>query len=397
MRFNLVLFSVLLCFSGFTLDEKAILAEIERAEQLIYTDPEEAKYVASEMYVESNEIGFDLGVARSYLLVGRGYVMTSEFGNAISSLNIALEYAQKVGSQSLISDCYYYLGKAYHITGDTQKQLEYQNMSYDIRKTLDDPARLAESHHAFGNLHFGIGEDSLAAIDWQTALDIRTDLNDEIGMAGLYNNLGLVERNKDNISGYQELLRKAIAINERLNNKRALATNFGNMGLSFLTIENNDSAWVFAFKSFEIRKANGFTDHLAGSYGDLGDIKVAQGEYSTAKSYYSEGLKLAKEIEGTEWILKNCKALAEVYELEENTDSADYFNQRALALEDSLATVSINVSEFAKIEVAEEEPEKDDGSEGGLGYFAYLSIAGALAIIGYIIYFIRKEKKGPQP
>lgn len=393
MKYLLSTFFSFLFLATYGQNEKSILQKIEIAEGLIVSDPKAAQIKASEQFVASKELGFDLGSFRCHLIVGRTYIVTSEFNLAMSTLEIAHDFAKKLNSPAYESDCFYYMGLAHYITGDMSAQLDYQKKAFELRKDLNDPKRLAESYHAFGNLHLNLNEDSLAENNYLLAMDIRKTLDDKEGIAGLYNNLALIENKRGNVKEYHSLLRQSISLNVLINNQRHLATNYGNLGVSFLDLGELDSAWLYTNLCYEIRKKNDYKDHLAGTYCDLGDIKYAQESYGEAIEYYRSGIDLAKSIGGNEWLIKNYRAMARTYEKLGDLNNSSKYTQKANSIEDSLAQSAISEDSFPDLFEEEEEPIEPVEKEATNYLWYYIASGAALLVLFFVIYQRRKQTR----
>lgn len=361
--------------------EKEILSNLNTAKNLIETDVSSAFKLAHSAFVTSRNNDYDRGIAESYLVVGRCYLQTGDMV-AKKALNAALKFAEKIQDKALISDCYFYLGKSCFINGDVKSQLDYYHKAFEIRKEINDQKRLADSYHAYGNVHLVMYQDSLAEQYFNLSKEIRSMLHDRSGLAAICNNLGIIASRRGDTALYISLLYQAIQMNEEIGNIRNLSTNHGNLGVIYREQGNYDSAWFHCMIAFEKRKANGFKDHLCGSYTDLGKILFAQKKYTEALSYYKQGVMVAKSIEGTEWLIGNYESLAETYAALDSQPQRSNYEKLALDLKkqhigDTLLTASIPLPmsfDFA-------EP-KSEGS-----YWPWW-VAGAIVLlgVGFVLY-----------
>jgi len=308
--------------------DSSILKQINIAKNLIETDVPAALDIANKAFIEAKENDFDRGMAECYLVVGRCYIQRAD-EMARKSLEIALKYSEKIKDKALISDCYFYLGKSCFVNGDTKSQLEWYNKAYEIRKSLKDEKRIADSYHAFGNVYLKLNQDSMAENYFLLAKEIREKITDVPGLAAISNNLAIIAEHRGDTLLYRSRMQQAIQMNEQNGNKRYLATNHGNLGMSYLETGNYDSAWHHCYIAFEIRKTNDFKDHLAGSYGDLGKIRLAQKRYAEALGLFKQGVDLAKSISGTEWLIGNYLNMAETYKAMDSLDQQKQYSQLA--------------------------------------------------------------------
>lgn len=295
------------------MDDTLALRDLHRAQTLVTTNVADALSLANSALVVSRSNNFDQGISEAYLIAGQCNIQTGDFSVAQKALQFALKYAEKIKNRALISDCCFFLGKSCFINGDTKSQLSWYEKAFNIRKELNDEKRMADSYHAYGNVYMALNRDSLADRYFMLSKKIRTKLNDVNGLAAIANNLALLADRKGDVALYRKLLFEAIAMNEETGNNRYLATNHGNLGVSYFKEKNYDSAWHHGYIAFEIRKNNDFKDHLAGTYTDLGNILFEEKKCAEALDHYKKGAELAESISGDEWMIGNYLALAKLY------------------------------------------------------------------------------------
>jgi tetratricopeptide (TPR) repeat protein len=371
------------------MDDSLVLRDITRAKNLVTIDVPGALNLANSALIISRNNNFDRGIAEAYLVAGQCHIQTGDI-SAQKSLQFALKYAEKVQDKALISDCYFFLGRSCFIINDIKSQLMWYEKAFEIRKGLNDEKRLADIYHAYGNVYLHLKQDSLADSYFNLAKSIRTKLNDMNGLAAVANNLALLAERKGDIVLYRKLLYDAIRMNEETGNNRNLATNHGNLGVSYFKEQKYDSAWHHGTIAFDLRKNNDLKDHLAGTYTDLGNILFAEKKYTEALKYYKEGAKLAESISGNEWMQSNYLSLSKVYAaLDSNELSLKY-----KTLADSLTKeddANINLSKSIPLPPAFDFVEAQAKTKST----PYWWVIGALIILSVVgfVFFIRRKRK----
>ncbi|MBL7883798.1 MAG: tetratricopeptide repeat protein [Bacteroidia bacterium] len=106
---------------------------------------------------------------------------------------------------------------------------------------------------------------------------------------------------------------KALQINERIKNKKSMATNYGNIALVYQSQKEYEKAIEYANKAVkidtELGNKNGVSRHL----GNIGIIYNETKEYDKAIDYFSRSLAISKEIENHKMIATNYANMGNSY------------------------------------------------------------------------------------
>lgn len=353
--------------------------------------------LAQNAYVTAADIRYHEGVCRSYLILSKYYSRKGELESALGAIDVATAAAHKCKNKGFLAECYYQRGQTHFIDGNVKKQLDFHQKALKIRRSLGDKIALSDSYNGVASIHYYQENDSLAKVYFEYALALRASMNDQAGIAGSYNNLALVAKRQGDTRKYFELMRKALAINKSLGNKRSEATNLGNMGVMYIDLDQLDSAWVLSKACFDIRKKNGFTDHLAGSYKDLGHILNLQERHDAAIPQLYSGLFLSKSNQNHDLSIEIYKELVKSYMGIGNEDSVKLLSTQLVELKDSLDKMNANIDldsfqkeiEPVKGEQTSEENPSEESEDGSTR--TYLIILAALVVTILLFFVVRRK------
>ncbi len=120
--------------------------------------------------------------------------------------------------------------------------------------------------------------------------------SDKCVHAALYGNLAFIRQVKGDLVGADELLRKALSIDEALGNKHGIAASCGNLAQIRQIQGNLVSAEQLIHKALELGEELGDKQGIATSYTSLGLIRRVQGDLAAAEECFRKALALGEEL-----------------------------------------------------------------------------------------------------
>lgn len=125
---------------------------------------------------------------------------------------------------------------------------------------------------------------------------------------------------------------KAIAMARRLDNKRALALAYNNVGVAYDIYGNYGEASSYYYKSLRIREAIGDSAGLSASYNNIASIFATQGNYKKSIELYTASLKISEAIQDSTAVALALGNLGNVYHQQKELDKALEFSLRGIQL-----------------------------------------------------------------
>lgn len=154
-------------------------------------------------------------------------------------------------------------------------------------------------------------------------IEAANKLENEQFLAFAYSNIGVI-KNKNNLDDFGIIeLKKALAINKKLNSQRGIASNSNNLGNSYESLGKYDSAIYYYTSSITIKLGMGNDGSAASGMSNLGLVYMELDNASKALKYFQDALKIVGEDSRRANSIFNNMGIA--YSKLDKNDSARYF------------------------------------------------------------------------
>ena len=185
----------------------------------------------------------------------------------------------------------------YYIIGNLSEAEKLHEESIEIKKKFGKPAEdMANDYGNLGLIYETRGDLDKAEEMLLKALDINETLGILERMATNYGNLGVIYQMRGDLDNAEEMLSKALDINEKLGSLEKMASNYGNWGVIYQKRGDLDKAEEMYLKTLEIEEKLGKLEGIAISYGNLGMVYEERGELGRAREYCEKSLDLYQRI-----------------------------------------------------------------------------------------------------
>jgi len=147
-----------------------------------------------------------------------------------------------------------------------------------------------------------------------SALEISKQAQHQRAMAREYGNLGLIYRRQGDLEKAEEMHKKSLQINEKKESFDNMATDYGNLGSIYLVRDNLDKAEEMYKKALEIDERIGHTEGVARHNGNLGLIYRTRGDLDKAEELHKKALEFMEKLGWLQGMANQYSGLGSVYE-----------------------------------------------------------------------------------
>ncbi len=304
---------------------ETLLLEAQNAER---KSTEEALKIANEALVLSEEHGFNEGIARSHMRIGRCYWINSDFDKAIEFLSRSLELATRLEHHETQAEALIGLGNVYITMAFADEALSYYTTALKLveEKGLDE--QKSKLFNNLGTLHEDLKNYPTALDFYEKSYQLAKMNADDYAIAIAYLNMGNVYLNLNKLDqAYNNVLnayQHAIDYEQTL----LLAHVYHAFGQYYLKINNYarsidqlKKGIVSAEESQDFYILVRLHVELANAYDKAEDITAAKTHFETAFS-------LAKRLDSVEFMPRVHEQLALFYERNHFKDNA-YIHYKA--------------------------------------------------------------------
>ena len=259
-------------------------------------NPDTAIFFAKKAIKLSKEHPFNVGLAESYLAIGKTYVNLGE-GDS----------------------CLVYLNKALQI-------LSNEKTSYRVKKDLGG------LYNSIGNTHISKGEYSLAISNYKKSLAYRTEIKETSGIIVSYNNIGNIHYALGDFKQALENYFKALNMAEKNNDDKSIALASNNIGSLSRDLQKPEEAILYYNKAIAYAKKKNILYIIANVTYNLSEVYLEQKQYNKALKSATEAYEIGKKINNVANISNALSTIGQVYLKEKNYTLALQKEFEALAI-----------------------------------------------------------------
>ncbi len=182
-----------------------------------------------------------------------------------------------------------------------------------ISDSLGDLHQKAKSFNIRGTTLMDLGNYSKAAEYYFKALAIDEKLNDRSSLASDYGNLSLVYESMKKYELALEYINKALVIDKEQNDTQGLMNAIGNLSNIYSYMGNNKQAIVYALEFLKMAQTNHNKTLVASALTNIASIYDEMGETDKAIEYYKQAVPMAEELGNDELIIANSINVGNLY------------------------------------------------------------------------------------
>ena len=254
----------------------------------------------------------------------------------------------------VLASCRLDIGRLYGYTGNVKEELSNSFEALKIAERVADPANLANVNMNIGIIFIRLNQLDSALTFEKKALAYTESSGFYRYNGNLYSYLGTIYLKKGNYPLARQYFTQAIREGERQNNRYALALGCIGLGNTLGFMGDRDSSTWYAKRGLEISQA---PDLLAEAY----------------------------------------TSLSSIYKLQNNMDSAFFYQGLAMAEKDSINSIEKikqfeNIGFDIQLKLQELEKEKIE-NQNRIRIYGLLAGLGVLSIIAFIIYRNSRQKQ----
>ncbi len=235
-----------------------------------------------------------------------------EYKESIKFAQMGLAYADSVGQNISKAKFYFGMGNSYAELGLYTKSIDALMGALEIFEWENDSAYLNSTLISLGSLYTDNKHYSTALEYFSRALDICVSLNDKIGVSICLNNIGIVY---SEISEHEKALdyyHRSMEIDKSLGDDEGVAIGLNNIGDSYRYLFDTVLAISYYQKCIEIGRPNNYSV-VSTALSNIGEVYLAQKQYSRALNCVLESLELAKSAESNQQIINAFDILRKIY------------------------------------------------------------------------------------
>lgn len=231
--------------------------------------------------------GHRKGQAQGFNTLGLISSDRGDYPRALEFHHKALAIRLEINDEEGLSYSYNNLGNMYRNVQDYTRALENHFKALEIKKRLNDRSSLAFSYANIGTVYSTMGDVPRALEALREALRLRQELGEARYVASTYNAIGLALDESDPSAALAEF-EKALAIRERLNDRRGTAGTLANIGEMQRRLDRPDLAVVTLTRALAIADEIRAPVLQIEMYDHLATAEAARGNFQAAYDWHQK-------------------------------------------------------------------------------------------------------------
>jgi len=242
--------------------------------------------------------------------LGQLQVRVGDLNRARQSFENLREISEKLANKKWLAIAIGNLGQVYLNLGHLDEAQSLITQDLHISEELAHHEGATRASGNLGVIYFMRGQLEEAANMFEKALHMAETSGNKEQIANALGNLGLVFLEDEQFERAKPLLMRTFEIAEEIGNKTQQADVLGNLAMAYLASDDLEKAKNTSKRALHFYEELNSKDGQARVYGNLGSISKRNGDLPTACEYWSEALKLfrqigmAREIDQTERLMR---------------------------------------------------------------------------------------------
>lgn len=266
------------------------------------------------------------------------YRAIGSYDTAILYTDTAIALASHQYDDSFLIKQWGLRANVYYQLGKYDSCIVYNKRAEVLAIRMKQKRLLPPIYNNLGSVYQKISNQPLAVVYFSKSLKIKEESGDSIGIAVTLSNLGIIYKNWGDQHKAQEYFSRALKINQKLNNQAGISINYLNFGELYFILGQFESAVDNFNRALEIKKEQKDVygciialDGLGRSYRDQ------PGKSQMALTYFTEGKRLAENINAKYWIASLNFEMGELFRMQGNQPKAIAFFRHSIAVSEEEA------------------------------------------------------------
>jgi two-component system, NarL family, sensor histidine kinase UhpB len=325
---------------------------------LAHKDPQKAIEYWKQGVQLSRELGYDLGLARSFINIGTGYTFTGKYDSAAAYTDSAIIFSQKINDKNRLALSYLNRADIYRNLIDYKNALLYCDTALTYAEQTGNTDRLARIYDIRSDIYAIQLQFPPAIANLDKALEFYTKDENTIMVGQVYSDFADIYKSMQQPDSAISYYKKAIKIGEEVEDFKNLSTYHADLGDLYISTGNYKEAEVHILRSLEYAREQENKLQLATAYARLANLYLDQHKYADAIQAGKSGYQYALEENHIGHQQENAALLAAAYMGTQDHRNANKYLLISRDLNDSLLRQRFN-EEIAGLQNTFEIKEKD--------------------------------------
>ncbi len=312
------------------------------AEETHITNTPYALELSNRAHVESKELCYKKGQARSLRLLGICNWLLSHNEEAMTALLESLWIFEDIEDRKGEANTLISIGNVLNTMSDFEQAVGYFFQSSRIFQLLKDKKGQGEILNSIGEVFVNIGNYNEAITYFNKSTRLFKEINDKRSLAVSLKNIGIISLKLKKTEEAQAYLDRSITYAKDCMDAYTEAESLNYMGQAYELLTDRDTARDIYFKSLLKCQEIGFRRGEGMVLLSLGQLFFDEGDNKSAEQYIQEALMVAEMIKSRMDICKANNYLAKIYEQKQDFKKALLYHKAFYEEKEGLVSKDIS-------------------------------------------------------
>ncbi len=280
----------------------------------------------------------ELNKKKDYREIAKSFQHKMEFDSAIFYFNKALQITNEDEEKS---NLYEDIGMVFFYKNDFLNTLDNFKQSLYYAKEVGTDSLIARRYSDIGVVYDYLGAYDKSTENYYKALEIFEREGDLLAVSKIYNNLGVINQNREQKKDALEFYEKSLKIKKDVKADEVLvASSYVNIGSVYEDLEDENNSLKFYYKALKIFDSKKSKKYISLVLGNVASVKLNAGDIDSSDYYIAKAISINKSIDNRLGLVLNYYIKGKLFFYKKQTDSAIFYNKKALKLADTLNVVS---------------------------------------------------------
>lgn len=267
-----------------------------RVQVSAYEQSEQGDYELNVLLTEKENPVVLKSEANRLFQQGMEQAATSQFEEALTSWQTALEFYQSIDDRANEGTTLGNLGNIYFSLGQYQQAIDLYERHLIITREIGDRAGEGRALGNLGSTYASLGQYQRAVNFYEQNLDIVRETGDRVGEGSTLGNLSTAYLNLGQYQQVVDLYEQKLDIVREVGGRADEGRALGNLGIAYANLGQYQRAIELYEQHLAIAREIGDVSGEISALGNLGIAYADLGQYQRAISLYEQNLAIVREI-----------------------------------------------------------------------------------------------------
>ncbi|AWV98705.1 sensor histidine kinase [Arcticibacterium luteifluviistationis] len=269
--------------------------------------------------LEAKKVNYYEGLTYAFIQEGLAHRNVSEYPEALESLNLAIEYAERCENVDFTVIALNMMGVVHRRMEEVREALDYHKQALELAETKGSATKtgmrnIAVARNSIGNIYISLRQPELAEKEFVESMKIEKKTSNDLGLAINYQNLGSIYEERGSLDSALLFYRTSRDYNIKINSKLGKVICNNSIGQVFIKQKRFKEALGIIKPTIKDAEEIGDQYYVAMANLNYGWALLEEGNIEESRKFVMRALGQSKERNMGYFEAESYRVLAEISE-----------------------------------------------------------------------------------